>query len=124
MMLRLNRIPATLRFPTTLLFLATFLFLTTFLFLSLGAASPAAAMVGGAPARDEGAARAVVTIVGSRGTFCSGALIAPDLVLSAAHCVMPGADYKIVHYDAKRQPQLLEVRRTASHPQFNVQGIL
>jgi secreted trypsin-like serine protease len=81
-------------------------------------------MVGGAPPREDGVGRAVVTIVGSRGTFCSGALIAPDLVLSAAHCVMPGADYRIVQYDTRHQPQLLEVRRTASHPQFNVQGIL
>jgi secreted trypsin-like serine protease len=87
-------------------------------------ASPASAMVGGAPATEDGIGRSVVTIIGSRGTFCSGALVAPDLVLSAAHCVMPGADYKIVLYDAQRQPQLREVKRVASHPQFNVQGIL
>lgn len=95
------------------------------LLLSLAlAASPASAMVGGAAASDDGIARSVVTIIGSRGTFCTGALIAPDLVLSAAHCVMPGADYKIVLYDAQRQPQLREVKRVAAHPQFNVQGIL
>jgi secreted trypsin-like serine protease len=92
--------------------------------LALTAASPASAMVGGAAATDDGIGRSVVTIIGSRGTFCSGALIAPDLVLSAAHCVMPGADYKIVLYDAQRQPQLREVKRVASHPQFNVQGIV
>jgi secreted trypsin-like serine protease len=92
--------------------------------LALSAALPATAMVGGAPAAEDGIGRSVVTIIGSRGTFCSGALIAPDLVLSAAHCVMPGADYKIVLYDAQRQPQLREVKRVASHPQFNVQGIL
>jgi hypothetical protein len=45
-------------------------------------------------------------------------------VLSAAHCVGPGADYKIVLYDAHRQPRLIDVKRTAVHPQFNVQGIL
>lgn len=83
---------------------------------------PAAAMVGGAPT--DAAATAVVTIVGSRGNFCTGALIAPDLVLSAAHCTMPGATYKIVDYDANRQPRLRDVKRVASHPQFNVQGIL
>jgi secreted trypsin-like serine protease len=91
--------------------------------LALSAALPASAMVGGAPASDDGIGRSVVTIIGSRGTFCSGALIAPDLVLSAAHCVMPGADYKIVLYDAQRQPQLREVNRVASHPRFDVQGI-
>jgi secreted trypsin-like serine protease len=92
--------------------------------LALAAALPASAMVGGAPVTEDGVGRSVVTIIGSHGTFCSGALVAPDLVLSAAHCVMPGADYKIVLYDAQRQPQLREVRRVASHPKFNVQGIL
>ncbi len=84
---------------------------------------PAQALVGGAE-RDQGAlGRSVVTIVGSRGNFCSGALIAPTLVLSAAHCVTPGASYKIVQYDADRQPQLIAVKRVADHPQFNAQGI-
>ena len=92
--------------------------------LALSTASPASAMVGGAPTTEDGVGRSVVTIVGSRGTFCSGALIAPDLVLSAAHCVMPGADYRIVLYDAQRQPQFHEVKRVASHPQFDVKGIL
>jgi secreted trypsin-like serine protease len=86
--------------------------------------SPARAIVGGAPAIHDGPARSVVTIVGSRGNFCSGALIAPTLVLSAAHCVGPGATYKIVAYDAKRQPTLLDVRRVAVHPDFNIKSIL
>lgn len=84
---------------------------------------PASALVGGASVRDDEIGRAVITIVGSRGNFCSGALIAPTLVLSAAHCVSPGASYKIVLYDAQKQPQLLAVKRVADHPQFNAQGI-
>lgn len=84
--------------------------------------SPAQALVGGARV-DDTLGRSVVTIVGSRGNFCSGALIAPTLVLSAAHCVTPGASYKIVQYDAQRQPQLIAVKRVADHPQFNAQGI-
>jgi hypothetical protein len=44
-------------------------------------------------------------------------------VLSAAHCVMPGADYKII-LPGETLPRLLDVRRVAAHPQFNVQGIL
>ena len=91
--------------------------------MALGAASPASAMVGGAPASESGIGQSVVTIVGSRGNFCSGALIAPDLVLSAAHCVPADATYKIVSYDARRQPKLLDVRRVASHPQFNIKSI-
>ena len=86
-------------------------------------APQALAMVGNAPAGDGMIARSVVTIVGSRGNFCSGALIAPDIVLTAAHCVQPGADYKIVRYDAQRQPSLMTVRRVTIHPQFTMAAI-
>jgi secreted trypsin-like serine protease len=84
---------------------------------------PAHAIVGGAAPSAEGVARAVVTIVGSRGNFCTGALIAPKLVLTAAHCVQPGADYKIVEYGADRQPTLQDVRAVAIHPGFNMQAM-
>jgi secreted trypsin-like serine protease len=97
-------------------------FLSTLLLATL-ASSPCYALVGGANVDADALGRSVLTIVGSRGNFCSGTLIAPTLVLSAAHCVSPGASYKIVQYDANRQPQLLAVKRVADHPQFNVQGI-
>jgi secreted trypsin-like serine protease len=84
---------------------------------------PAHAIVGGGAPSTEGVARAVVTIVGSRGNFCTGALIAPKLVLTAAHCVPAGADYKIVEYGADRQPSLQEVRAVAIHPGFNMQAM-
>jgi secreted trypsin-like serine protease len=86
-------------------------------------ASPASAIVGGGGAPSESIARSVVTIIGSRGTFCSGSLIAQDLVLTAAHCVMPGAEYKVI-IPGEMPPRLLDVRRVAQHPQFNVQNIL
>ena len=86
-------------------------------------ATPAAAIVGGGGAPAENIARAVVTIIGSRGSFCSGSLIAQDLVLTAAHCVLPGADYKVI-VPGETPPRLLDIRRVASHPQFNVQAIL
>ena len=88
--------------------------------LTLLVSSPAAAIVGGAAPSTEGVGRSVVTIVGSRGNFCTGALIAPKLVLTAAHCVQPGADYKIVEYGADKSPQLQDVRTVAVHPAFNM----
>src|ERR1700675_3664889 len=87
-------------------------------------ASPAYAIVGGGAPSTEGVGRSVVTIVGSRGNFCTGALIAPKLVLTAAHCVQPGADYKIVEYGADKPPQLQDVRTVAVHPTFNMQAML
>jgi secreted trypsin-like serine protease len=94
------------------------------LVLALFVNAPARAIVGGAPAATEGVGRSVVTIVGSRGNFCSGTLIAPDLVLSAAHCVGPEATYKIVEYGADRQPQLRDVKRVADHPGFDMKTML
>lgn len=86
-------------------------------------AVPAQAMVGGALPSSEGIGRSVVTIVGSRGNFCSGVAIGRDLVLTAAHCVQPGADYKIVDYGAQ-PPRLLDARSIVSHPNFNLQTLL
>jgi secreted trypsin-like serine protease len=87
-------------------------------------AEPAGAIVGGGAPSTEGIGRSVVTIVGSRGNFCTGALIAPKLVLTAAHCVQPGADYKIVDYGAGPQPRLQDVKSVAVHPGFNMQAML
>ena len=87
-------------------------------------AAPAEAIVGGGVPSAEGIGRSVVTIVGSRGNFCTGALIAPRLVLTAAHCVQPGAIYKIVEYATDRQPQLQDVKNVAIHPTFNTQAMM
>src|SRR6185312_16002262 len=84
---------------------------------------PAHAIVGGGAPSTDGMARAVVTIVGSRGNFCTGALVAPRLVLTAAHCVPAGADYKVVEYGADRQPSLQDVKAVAVHPGFNMQAM-
>jgi secreted trypsin-like serine protease len=92
--------------------------------LALLASVPAGAIVGGGAPSVEGIGRSVVTIVGSRGNFCTGALIAPSLVLTVAHCVQPGATYKIVEYGADRQPQLQDVKSVAIHPAFNMQAMM
>lgn len=92
--------------------------------LALLVSVPAHAIVGGGAPQTDGVARSVVTIVGSRGNFCTGALIAPRLVLTVAHCVQPGADYKIVEYGADKQPSLQDVRTVAVHPGFNMQTML
>ena len=87
-------------------------------------AAPAQAIIGGGVPSGEGVGRAIVTIVGSRGNFCTGTLIAARLVLTVAHCVQPGATYKLVEYGADRKPQLRDVRTVAIHPSFNLQAML
>jgi secreted trypsin-like serine protease len=84
---------------------------------------PSFAMVGGGSAPSPAVANAVVTIVGSHGNSCTGTLIARDVVLTAAHCIAPGTTTKIVNYKSQ-PPRLLDVRRTAVHPQFNMQSLL
>jgi secreted trypsin-like serine protease len=91
--------------------------------LALLLALPAHGIVGGSAPSTEGVARSIVTIVGSRGNFCTGALIAPKLVLTAAHCVPAGAEYRIVEYGADRQPSLQDVKAVAIHPGFNMQAM-
>ena len=88
----------------------------------LGCAS-AAAMVGGAPPAGE-AGRSVVLLVGSRGNSCTGAALARDLVLTAAHCVLPGADYKLVAFDPPNPPALKDITTIARHPEFDVNAVL
>ena len=84
----------------------------------------ATAMVG--DAREAGVtegARHAVLIVSSRGSSCTGAAIARDLVLTAAHCVLQGADYKLVEFDAARRPVLKDVAQIMRHPQFSHQSL-
>jgi hypothetical protein len=97
------------------------LWLTSFLAF---APLPASAMVGGAPAAGAAIARHVVMIVGSGGTFCTGVAIARDLVLTAAHCTLPGAEYKLMEFDAAHQPVLRDVAQIARHPQFDLKTLL
>jgi hypothetical protein len=92
-------------------------------FCLLLAAAPAQALVGGAPAAD-GVARHLVLIVGGRGNFCTGTALARDLVLTAAHCVQPGANYKLIEFDSLRQPSFRDVTLVVAHPQFDLKAML
>ncbi len=78
---------------------------------------PAAnAMVGGAQLAAQAIARHVVLIVSANGA-CSGVAIAPDLVLTAAHCVLKGGKFRIAAFDGNR-PAIKPVQSVAAHPQF------
>ncbi len=78
---------------------------------------PAAAITGGAPAPASIAAQTAL-IVSTRGASCSGAVLARDLVLTAAHCVQPAGEYAVVIYEGGA-PRLVPVARIALHPRFD-----
>src|SRR5260370_36156733 len=50
----------------------------------------------------------------------SGVALARDLVLTAAHCVQPGANYKLIEFDHARQPTLKDLAIIARHPDFDI----
>jgi secreted trypsin-like serine protease len=59
----------------------------------------------------------VVLIVGGH-SLCSGVAIAPDLVLTAAHCVLTNGKYQLLAFDGRRSTTK-EVASVAPHPQFS-----
>jgi hypothetical protein len=89
--------------------------------------TPAAAMVGGAAPAANGVGRSVVMVLGSYGTACTATAIARDLLLTAAHCVQPGADYKLVDrepgQDSEHMPALKDVARIERDPQFDLKRL-
>ncbi len=85
--------------------------------------TPATAMVGGAPPAADGAGRSVVMILGSYGTACTATAIARDLLLTAAHCVQPGADYKLVGSAPGQEPVLKNIVRIERDPQFDLKRL-
>src|SRR5215470_3739212 len=79
--------------------------------------APAPALVGGAPQADQALARHVVLIMGGH-SLCSGVAIAPDLVLTAAHCVLENGKYRLVTFEGRRSSSK-EVTAVTPHPQFS-----
>jgi len=82
------------------------------------------AVVGDAPTAATDFGRSVVMILGSSGTACTATAIGRDLLLTAAHCVQPGSDYKLVGSEPGQPPILKAVARIERHPQFDMQRLL
>jgi hypothetical protein len=83
------------------------------------AAAPASAVMGGQIASDpNGLRQSVVGIESSAGELCSGAVIAPDLVLTAAHCVLHRAAYRVVVIDRGFRKRAVRAVAAAMHPDF------
>src|SRR5580658_10125137 len=91
--------------------------------IALFAITPTHAMVGGAPPAADGAGRSVVMILGEGGTQCTATAIARDLLLTAAHCVQPGADYKLADTWSNPTPTLKDITRIERDPQFDLKRL-
>jgi secreted trypsin-like serine protease len=88
-------------------------------FLAINAAHPALAVVGGVDSRDTLGARAsTVRVETSRGELCSGAVIAPEIVLTAAHCLMGGGSISVVSLDTRFRARRQMVVAVLPHPSF------
>jgi hypothetical protein len=80
---------------------------------------PADAVTRGTVARDPGGVRAhVVRIESTTGELCSGVLIAQDLVLTAAHCVLQRARYRVIAVDRRFRSRSVAVEAVTTHPDF------
>lgn len=84
---------------------------------------PSFAVTGAASAPSANMSRAIVTVVGSRGNVCTGSLIAPNVVLTAGHCITPKTSYRVID-STTQPPRLITVSKVATHPQFDMQTML
>ncbi|MDE2363125.1 MAG: trypsin-like serine protease [Hyphomicrobiales bacterium] len=92
---------------------------------ALAGALPARGMVG--PTSDGGAyaAHVLMVLAQARGGagFCSGVVVAPDVVLTAAHCVAAPAVLRVHYRGENGAPVLLPVRRVARHPDYRADAV-
>ncbi len=82
------------------------------------AAEDAEGMVGGASLATDELARAVVGIVGPHNSFCTATAIAPEMLLTAGHCVQPGMSYRVQFKQNDGLRQYSDVVATERPPQF------
>lgn len=88
-------------------------------------ATPALAVVG--PSTEAGDLAPYVVMVlqrsGPAAGFCSGVVVTPKVVLTAAHCAPPKAELRIHFKDADGKPVLLPVAEALRHPGYRADAI-
>jgi secreted trypsin-like serine protease len=89
------------------------------LVLGMLAAPPAEAVVRGEISRNpDGLRRAVVRVENSGGELCSGVLIRANVVLTAAHCVVDRAAYRVIGVERSFRSRAVRVVAATVHPTF------
>jgi secreted trypsin-like serine protease len=79
-------------------------------------ACQAHAVTGGAPPATGETARAIVMLIDEKEDLCTATALAPDLVLTAAHCVTLPLKRAVKVYQTG---QTIAVKRVAIHPRFS-----
>lgn len=58
-----------------------------------------------------------------RAGFCSGVVVAPRAILTAAHCVAPIGNMRIHYRDDAGRPVLIDVEAVAVHPSYRADAV-
>ena len=90
--------------------------------LTIAFATRAHAIVGGA--EDQGPlSRATVMVLSSKGGMCSAVVVAPDVVLTAAHCVTGASEHRVHYRDEDGRPVLITPKAKAVHPGYDATAV-
>ncbi len=88
--------------------------------------TPAGAVVGPSESGARFADHLVMVLArgGDREGFCTGIVLGPRVVLTAAHCLRPTRDMAIVYRDASGKPALVAVAAALAHPLYRPNAIV
>ena len=85
-------------------------------------ATPAAAVVGGAP--DDGPlSRGSVMVLSSNGGVCSAVVVASDAVLTAAHCATGATEHRVHYKEPGGEAPLIPPAAKAVHPGYDPKAV-
>lgn len=86
--------------------------------------APACALVGGAP-DGRFADRVAMVLIrgGDKAGFCTGLVLGPRVLLTAAHCLRPLRDMAVHYRDAAGAPVVIPVDAAVSHPLYRADAI-